>query len=117
MKSNKMAIMALGLGFGVFSLAGEASAVGVVNSDLNEQGSLLVYPLVDSLTNGNDTIIDIANTTSRGTWPHCNIEVHGAGSTDLVKEDFQIYLTPFQKIWWKLSQGYSSEKLHNKYGL
>jgi hypothetical protein len=87
------------------ALSGQASAQADLSSELNEQGSLLVYPLIDSLTSANDTIIDIANTGDRGVWVKCFIETHGPQDTALVKDDFKIYLTPHQKVWWNLSQG------------
>lgn len=87
------------------------------NSRLNQQGSLLVFPLVDTLTNESETIINMTNTSNQGVWVECHTVLHGAfSSTAFIKSNFQIFLTPFQKIWWRFSEGYSPAHLVNQFG-
>lgn len=109
---NFKKLAAIGIAFALTGGVAQAQQ----QTRLNETGSLLVYPLVDTLTSANETIINITNTGPQGVWVECFTESHGAMSTSLVKEDFTIFLTPFQKVWWRVSQGYEPTNLTNQFG-
>jgi hypothetical protein len=86
-------IFAVGMTFGL----GSASAQ--VNN-LNEPGSILVFPLIDNINYS--SIIEIANTNpTTPVWLAGYIVAHPAGEPEnFTKSDFKIFLTPKEVFWW-----------------
>jgi hypothetical protein len=74
--------------------------------DLNEPGSLLVYPLIDNINAR--TIIEITNLSNTGVWVGGYMIVHGPGTPyDFVKKSFYIHLTQKEVVWWDTSKPYN----------
>ncbi len=67
-------------------------------SNLNEPGSLLVYPLIDNINF--QTIINIANTGTDDVILECYMVTHGDGTGIDEKKDFIIKMTAKEKFWW-----------------
>jgi hypothetical protein len=73
----------------------------------NHVGSLLVWPLIDNLTPGQSTIIEIANTDlgPNNVVLDCQMITHDFSGepsppTRFSKRDFRITLTPKEVFWW-----------------
>ncbi len=67
-------------------------------NNLNEPGSLLVYPLIDNINF--QTIINIANTGTVDVILECYMVTHGDGTGIDEKKDFIIKMTAKEKFWW-----------------
>lgn len=90
--------------------AGISSAQVIVNN-LNEPGSLLVFPLIDNIFH--TTIIEIANRAPTDVWLQCYMITHGADSaTAFDKKDFFIHLTQKEPFWWSTNQPYNRVDAH-----
>lgn len=78
--------------------------LGVANAQtaiqLNVPGSLLVYPLIDNLTDGTRTIVDVVNRAETDVWIKGFIIGHDAGGV-FHKKDFVFLLTQKQPIIWQ----------------
>jgi hypothetical protein len=83
--------------------------LGVANaqqvSDLNEPGSMLVFPLIDNINYS--TIIEIVNRANTDVWLMGYIITHGVGDSDFEKKDFFIHLTQKEPFWWDTGTAYS----------
>ena len=90
-----IAILTVLLAVGVFTGFANAQV-----NNLNEPGSILVYPLIDNINYS--TIIEVANTNrTTGVWLAGYIIAHPPGQPEnFTKLDFQIYLTPKEVFWW-----------------
>lgn len=97
MKRIVFAVMALVL------LAGIAQAQVLIP---DQEGSLLVWPLVDN-TGTKTTIIEITNNGESGVWLQGFMIVQRVGATDFVKKDFYIHLTPKEPFYWNTSTAYN----------
>jgi hypothetical protein len=89
--------------------AGAASAM----LDCNEQGSILVYPLVDNSGN-RTTIIDFANRGGSDVWLQGfmivrSVSVTGERGKDFVKKDFYLHATAKEPVFWNTSKPYNRE--------
>jgi hypothetical protein len=97
--------MALG---GGLALAGPGDPdCGNVNN-LNEPGSLLVYPLIDNI-NGN-SIIEITNRSAVGVWLQGYFIGHNGGDPSkckFEKKNFYIHLTQKEVWWWDTGKRYN----------
>lgn len=90
------------------------SMVSAQVNNLNEPGSLLVYPLVNNLDDYRDdgvidnfhTIIEIANLSQQDVWVECY-----AIMTEPVfeKKNFFIFLTQKQPFWWDTRNGITGQ--------
>lgn len=79
--------------------------------NLNEPGSLLVYPLIDNINYS--TIVDMCNKANQDVWLHGFMIVHPPGNpTDFEKTDFVIHLTQQEPFWWDTSQPYFRVDAH-----
>lgn len=89
--------------------AGYASAQQVNN--LNEPGSLLVFPLMDNINY--NTIIEIANRAATDVWLEGYVIAHTAAApTQFVKKDFYIHLTQKEPFLWFTNLPYSRTDAH-----
>jgi hypothetical protein len=78
--------------------------------NINEQGSLLVYPLIDNINA--DTIIEIVNQGDLPVWVQGYMIGHLPGTPDaFIKKDFIIWITPKEPIWWNTSQPYNRRNI------
>lgn len=76
-------------------------------NNMEERGSVLVWPLIDNINYL--TVVEIANATSTAgalgpnVLLECHVHTHGPGETgeDLVKLDFQIEMTPQEVFLWE----------------
>jgi hypothetical protein len=67
--------------------------------DMNEQGSILVFPLIDNINYR--TIVEIANRANTDVWLGGFMIVHPPGQPyDFHKKDFLIHLTQKEVFWW-----------------
>jgi hypothetical protein len=73
-----------------------------VATALNVPGSLLVFPLIDNLSPGTRTIIDLTNRADIDVWLQGFIVAHD-GQDVYHKKDFQFLLTQKQPIHWDTS--------------
>jgi hypothetical protein len=91
---------------GLALCAGFAQAQQVNN--LNEQGSLLVFPLIDN-TQGKSTIIEVTNRGNLGVWLQGFMIVRKPGDKecDFVKKDFYLHLTAQEPLYWNTSGPYN----------
>jgi hypothetical protein len=99
--------MAVGGGLAVAEPIVPSSECDVVNN-LNEPGSLLVFPLIQN-TLGVRTIIEIANLGDTDVWLQ-GYFIYRVGETDECAFDifdFVIHLTPKEPFWWDTSQRYN----------
>jgi hypothetical protein len=82
------------------------AAYGQVNN-LNEPGSVLVYPLIDNINY--TSIIEVVNThRTNDVWLQGFMITHPPGQPgDFEKKDFFIHLTHQEPFWWDTSQPYS----------
>jgi hypothetical protein len=95
--------MALGLVSG--AQAATPTAVAPPSTALNQEASVLVFPLIDTIGE-NETVIDIANTSGLPQWVSCQLILKdGLAPGGFTKEDFKFLLTPHQKVAWKVSEG------------
>jgi hypothetical protein len=84
-----------------------AGAQAQVNN-LNEQGSILVYPLIDNINY--TTIVDMANRNVTDVWLGGFMIVHPPGLYDeFEKKDFVIHLTQKEPFWWNTALPYYRE--------
>jgi len=82
------------------------SAYGIEVCDLNEQGSILVFPLIDNINY--KTIIEIANRANTDVWLGGFMIVHPpADPYDFHKKDFLIHLTQKEVFWWATQAPYN----------
>lgn len=112
MKTYRLAVMGIALSVG---LSANATENGKHGNDLDEPGSLLVFPLVatpsvpTTCCGAMDTRMNIANTGSAGVTLECKVITHfDAAGLDFDKSSFQIPLTRRQKITWLASAGDAS---------
>lgn len=110
MKTYRLAVMGIALSIGL-----SANAMAVDGNDLDEPGSLLVFPLVatpsvpTTCCGPMNTRMNIANTGSSGVTLECKVITHfDAAGLDFDKSSFQIPLTRRQKITWLASAGDAS---------
>jgi hypothetical protein len=88
-----------------------AGLVSAQVNNLNEPGSLLVFPLIDNINF--TTVIEIANRAPTDVWLQCYMITHGPLSpTDFDKKDFYIHLTQKEPFWWSTNQPYSRTDVH-----
>lgn len=72
--------------------------------DLNEQGSLLVFPLIDNIA-ANRTIVSLVNRDTSDVWLEGFMIVSPAAAPEtVVKKDLQIHLTPKEPFYWDTSK-------------
>jgi hypothetical protein len=84
-----------------------AGAQAQVNN-LNEQGSILVYPLIDNINY--TTIVDMANRNVTDVWLGGFMIVHPPLFPDeFEKKDFVIHLTQKEPFWWNTAGPYYRE--------
>jgi hypothetical protein len=87
---------------------------GIVSAqvnNLNEPGSLLVFPLIDNINY--TTIIEIANRAATDVWLQCYMITHGIGPVNVFdKKDFYIHLTQKEPFWWSTNQPYNRVDAH-----
>lgn len=84
-----------------------AGAQAQVNN-LNEQGSILVYPLIDNINY--TTVVDMANRNVTDVWLGGFMIVHPPGLIDeFEKKDFVIHLTQKEPFWWNTALPYYRE--------
>lgn len=100
MKKVMFAVMAVVL------LAGIAQAQRPPALIPDEEGSLLVWPLIDN-TGAKSTIIEITNNGEQGVLLQGFMIVKRVGGTDFVKKDFYIYLSPKEPFYWNTSLAYN----------
>lgn len=70
-------------------------------NNLNEPGSLLVFPLIDSIDFS--TIVEITNTAEQDVWLWCWMITKEPG---VKAKDFSIHLTRHETFWWQTNQPY-----------
>ena len=73
-------------------------------NNLNEPGSILVYPLIDNINY--KTIIKISNTGISNIVLECSMVTKGAGEVIDRKDGFIIKMTPKEEFWWKTDKYY-----------
>jgi hypothetical protein len=95
-------LLAVGLSAGV-SLAAP--------TNLNELGSVLVYPLIDN--RNYETIIEVANEGLADVWVAGYMIVHADDPTSFTKSDFKFKLTPKEVFWWRTSQAIPARGLQS----
>jgi hypothetical protein len=82
-----------------------AQAIGQVNN-LNEQGSILVYPLIDNINY--KTIIQVTNRGNTDVWLQGFMIVHPPEYPyNFEKKDFLVHLTQKEPFWWDTSTPYN----------
>jgi hypothetical protein len=98
--------MAIGGGLAIAGPGDPGSTCGTVNN-LNEPGSLLVYPLIDNI-NGS-TIIEITNRSAVGVWLQGYFIGQGSGASacKFEKKNFFIHLTQKEVWWWDTGKPYN----------
>jgi hypothetical protein len=83
--------------FCLFAISASTAATEVC--DMNEQGSILVFPLIDNINYR--TIVEIANRAITDVWLGGFMIVHPpADPYDFHKKDFLIHLTQKEVFWW-----------------
>jgi hypothetical protein len=88
-----------------------AGLVSAQVNNLNEPGSLLVFPLIDNINYS--TIIEIANRAPVDVWLQCYMITHGPGApTVFEKKDFYIHLTQKEPFWWDTGNAYNRTDVH-----
>jgi hypothetical protein len=89
------AVLTVLLAVGLFTGFAHAQA-----NNLNEPGSILVFPLLDNINYS--TIIEIANTNpTTDVWLAGYIIAHPPGEpANFTKQDFKIFLTAKEVFWW-----------------
>jgi hypothetical protein len=81
--------------FCLFAVSAQATEI----CDMNEQGSALVFPLIDNINYR--TIVEIANRANTDVWLGGFMIVHPpADPYDFQKKDFLIHLTQKEVFWW-----------------
>lgn len=82
------------------ALGGFAGFASATVNNLNEPGSILVFPHLDNITYS--TIVEIANTNpTKDVWLAGYIIAHPPGQpTNFQKSDFKIKLTAKEVFWW-----------------
>jgi hypothetical protein len=96
-------LFALLVAVGTFSAGAQAQV-----NNLNEPGSILVYPLIDNINY--TTIVDMANRNVTDVWLAGFIILHPPGLYDeFEKKDFVIHLTQKEPFWWDTSKPYYRE--------
>jgi hypothetical protein len=89
---------------GLFCASAQAQDV----NNLNEQGSILVYPLIDNINY--TTIVDMANRNVTDVWLGGFMIVHPPLFPDeFEKKDFVIHLTQKEPFWWNTAGPYYRE--------
>lgn len=92
--------------FFTVSLSVTASQVTGQVNNIKEQGSILVYPLIDNINY--TTIVEITNRANTDVWLQGFMIVHLPGDPyDFEKKDFLIHLTQKEPFWWDTSQPYN----------
>jgi len=87
-------------------LAGSLANAQVNN--LNESGSLLVFPLIDNINQ--TTVIEISNMSSSAVWLEGYAILHSAADpTVFEKKDFFVHLSQKEPFWWDTSKAYNRE--------
>ena len=82
-----------------------AGAQAQVNN-MEEQGSILVYPLIDNINYS--TIVEITNRNVTDVWLAGMFILHPPGSPeDFEKTDFVIHLTQKEPFWWDTGTSYN----------
>lgn len=111
MKTKRLAVMAIALSAG-FSANAMENGKNREGNDLDEPGSLLVFPLVatpsvpTTCCGAMNTWMNIANTGTKGVTLECKVITHfDAAGLDFDKSSFEINLTRRQKITWMASWG------------
>jgi len=88
--------------FCLFAFSAQATEI----CDMNEQGSILVFPLIDNINY--KTIVEIANRANTDVWLGGFMIVHAPGfPEDFEKKDFLIHLTQKEVFWWATSTPYN----------
>ena len=86
---------------GIFCAGAQAQA-----NNLNEQGSILVYPLIDNINYS--TIVEITNRNTTDVWLAGMFILHNPGfPEDFEKTDFVIHLTHNEPFWWDTGTSYN----------
>lgn len=105
---KKFVVTAL-LTLAVSLLSTDAQAAGDQVNNIKEQGSLLVYPLIDNLgSTGNRTVIEVTNRANVDVWLQGFMIVHDDSPPPyyFVKKDFLIHLTQKDPFYWDTSKPY-----------
>jgi hypothetical protein len=99
--------MAIGGGLAIAGPGDPVPTCGTVNN-LNEPGSLLVYPLVQN-TENYSTIIEITNRSREGVWLQGYFIGHGTNPVycKFEKKNFFIHLTQKEVWWWDTGKPYN----------
>lgn len=75
-------------------------------NDLNEPGSIMVFPLLDNINC--TTFISITNHGNSGVWLYALLVIHGPNDpTEFEKYDCMIHLTQKETFWWDTSSSYN----------
>jgi hypothetical protein len=98
-------VVAAGLFAMSLLLSIEQAPAQTVNN-LNEPGSILVFPLIDNINY--QTIVDIANLSNTDVWLQGYMIVHPPSDPyDFEKKDFLVHLTHKEPFYWNTSRPYS----------
>lgn len=82
--------------------AGLAQAQIAVNN-MEEPGSILVYPLIDNINY--TTIVEITNRAPTDVWLQCYMITNEPAPQE--KKDFYIHITQKEPFWWSTNTSYS----------
>ena len=74
---------------------------GAQVNNLNEPGSLLVFPLIDNIDFS--TIVEITNTGEQDVWLQCWMIIK---ESEVERKDFYIHLTRHETFWWQTNMPY-----------
>lgn len=91
-------ILVLGLFMGFM-----AGPVNAQVNNLNEPGSLLVFPLVDNINF--TTIVEITNRANTDVWLQCFMITNEPAPQE--KKDFFIHITQKEPFWWQTNRPYN----------
>ena len=81
---------------------------GVANAqtnNLNEPGSMLVWPLIDNIDH--TTIVEIVNRAPNPVWLGCFMITESGEPCVYNKDDFTIHLTHNEPFWWQTDLPYN----------
>jgi hypothetical protein len=106
MRKTALVVLAIALCAGVASAQRPATML-----HCNEQGSILVYPLIDN-SGDRITIIDFANRGDGDVWVQGfmivrAVDALGVRGKDFIKKDFYIHATAKEPVYWNTSKAYN----------
>jgi hypothetical protein len=97
-------------GIALFALAGSSAFAAPNLTNVNQKGSLLVFPLIDT-SEGRDTLIMLSNDNTKPIWVKCYYGEYTGYYYTKPTKDFEFKVTKNHPFYWYASSGEGSVKL------